>query len=127
MTGIDDDLGPLDDVEPLPVCPTCLDLGWVLEGDATRTPLLLDFLPCPDLDTCTASGRAVETLATFGAFARANLHAQTRAVVSLQGARVADVGLPVSRTPGTSTGPPTRVPHPSPFPPGARTTRGGGL
>lgn len=108
-------------VEP---CPVCHRNGWVLEGDPDRQPMTLDLRPCP-LPGCPWAGRLVDALAVHGAFARAHLHASTRAVMSLTGGRTPDAGL-AAVTPVAQAVTPARVPSPSPFPPGAQPTRPSG-
>jgi hypothetical protein len=82
-------------------CPLCRGIGWVLEGDPTRTPLTAELDECPH-PGCADSGRAIEALAIRGRFRRAIVHPVTRAVMSLTGAAPAWNDDTTSATPAGS-------------------------
>lgn len=107
-------------------CPVCADVGWQLVTDPRRLPLVVDLAPCPA--GCDACAQPIEVLAVHGLFARAVTGGADRAVMSLTGARpMSSTSMPpalASRAPVPPA--PSRVPSPSPFPPGARPTRPGG-
>jgi hypothetical protein len=43
----------------------CGDAGWALDGAPSKSPMMLELIPCP-LPDCTASGRDVEHVALAG-------------------------------------------------------------
>lgn len=64
-------------------CPRCHALGWVLDGDASKSPLALELLACP-LPDCEAHGRDIAILSlNEGRFSRVARQPRGRFVMSV--------------------------------------------